>query len=57
LTRERRPRADIVGKREAEDKKREPGTGNREQKLRGGSVPGSLFPVPSIPDFRLPIPD
>jgi len=57
LTREWRPRADIVGKREAEDKKREPGTGNREQKLRGASVPSSQFPVPSIPDSRFPIPD
>ena len=29
---------------------------NREQKLRGASVPCSLFPVPSIPDSLFPIP-
>ena len=31
-----------------------PGTGNREPRLRGASVPGSPFPVPSIPASRFP---
>jgi hypothetical protein len=48
-----------TGRALLEESEARPGTGNREPRLRGVSVPGSPFPVPflfPIPDSRFPHP-